>query len=71
MQARGFLIYRSTYCWPRVIDCICQPNELERDSKKAGGASRGQAKIWGGYGPPRPPLRTATDSRRHKKLLNH
>jgi len=32
---------------------ICQPNELKREIKKKTG---GQAKIWGGHGPPRPPL---------------
>jgi len=23
MQARGFLIFRLQYCWPKVIYCIC------------------------------------------------
>jgi len=23
MQARGFLIYRLKYCWPKVIYCTC------------------------------------------------
>jgi len=32
------------YCWPKVIYCICQPNELEREIKKKTG---GQPKIWG------------------------
>jgi len=40
MQARGFLNYRLEYCWPKVIYCICQPNELERENvKKTGGPS--------------------------------
>jgi len=33
MQAGGLLIYRLKYCWPEVIYCICQPNELEGDIK--------------------------------------
>jgi len=57
MQARGFLNYRLKYCWPKVIYCICQPNELKREIKKNWGSQTGeQAKILGGYGPPRPPL---------------
>jgi len=39
----------------------CQPNELKREiKKKLGGPNGGQAKIWWGHGPPRPPLRIAT-----------
>jgi len=38
--------------------CVRQPNELKREIKKKTGG--GQAKIWGGHGPPRPPLRIAT-----------
>jgi len=30
MHARGFLNYRLKYCWPKVIYCICQSNEVER-----------------------------------------
>jgi len=41
MQARGFLNYRSKYCWPKVIYCICQPNELEREIKKKLGGKQG------------------------------
>ena len=56
MQARGFLNYRLKYCWSKVFCCICQPNELEREimKKTGGGQTGGQAKIWGGHGPPRP-----------------
>jgi len=36
---------------PKVIYCICQPKK-----KLGGGQAGGQAKIWGGHGPPRPPL---------------
>ena len=39
--------------------CICQPNELKREiKKKTGGPSK---KLGGGHGPPRPPLRIATE----------
>jgi len=42
MQARGFLNYRLKYCWPKVIYCICQPNELKREiKKKLEGAKQG------------------------------
>jgi len=59
MQTRGFLNYHLKYCWPKVFYCICQPNELERETmKKKLGV---QAKIWGCHGPPRPPLRIVTD----------
>jgi len=59
MQARGLLNYRLKYCWPKVIYCIRQPNELERETtKKTGGAS----KNLGGYGPPRPPLESPVSS---------
>jgi len=34
MQARGFLNYLSKYYYPKVIDCIWQPNELEREINK-------------------------------------
>jgi len=53
MQARGLLNYRLKYCWPKVIYCICQPNELEREIKKKSG---GESKNLGGHGPPRPSL---------------
>jgi len=40
---------------------MCQPNELKREiKKKTGDPDGGQAKIWGGHDPPRPPLRIAT-----------
>ena len=44
------------------IDYICQPNENLNGKlrKKLGGQAGGQAKIWG-HGPPRHPLRIATD----------
>ena len=49
MQARGLLNYRLKYCWPEVIYCICQPNELERDfKKKTGRAKEGPSKNLGG-----------------------
>jgi len=54
MQARGYLDNRLKYCCLKVIYCIYQANELKREiTKKLGG----QAKIWEGHGPPRPPLR--------------
>jgi len=41
VQARGVLNYRLKYCWPKVIYCICQPNELEREiKKKLGGPNK-------------------------------
>ena len=61
MQARGFLVDRLKYTWPKCIHCVCQPNELKREiKKKTGEASRGPSKNVGGHGPPRPPLRIAT-----------
>jgi len=60
MQARGFLRYRLKYCWPKVIHCICQPNELEREiKKKTRGPSRGPSKNMGVIAHPAP-LRIAT-----------
>jgi len=53
MQARGFLNYRLKYCWPKVIYCVCQPNERKEEIKKN---TRDQANIWGVHGPPRSPL---------------
>jgi len=36
---------RLKFCWLKVISCICQSNELEREIQhKTGGASRGPAK---------------------------
>jgi len=61
MQARGFLIDRINYSWPKCIYCVCQPNELKREiKKKLGGQAEGQANIWEGHGPPRAPLRITT-----------
>jgi len=61
MQVRGLLNYRLKYCWPKMIYCICQPNEIEREiKKKTGGPSRGPSKNLGGMAPPAPPLRIAT-----------
>jgi len=57
MQARGLLNYRLKYCWPKVIYCICHPNELEREITKKLGV---QAKIWGGMAHPDLPLRIST-----------
>jgi len=52
---------RLTYCWLKVNYCICQSNALERKIKrKTEGKAESQPKIWGGHGPPRLPLRTAT-----------
>jgi len=46
---------RLKFCWLKVICCICQSNELEREIKhKTGGPSRVQPKICGGHGPARP-----------------
>jgi len=42
MQARGYLDNLLKYCRPKVIYCICQPNQLKREiNKKTGGAKRG------------------------------
>ena len=52
MQAREFLNNRLKYCWPEVIFCICQPNDLKREiKKKTGEPSRGATQR-----PQRPPL---------------
>ena len=62
MQARGFLNYHLTYYWLKVIYCICQPKELKQEiKKKMGGTNRGPTKNLGGRGPPKPPIRIATD----------
>jgi len=53
MQATGSLNYRLKYCWPKVIYCICQPNELEREITQKTGAE--QANIWGDMAHPGPP----------------
>jgi len=36
--------------------CVCQPNLNGKLGKKLGRPNEDQAKIWGGHGPPRPPL---------------
>ena len=52
---------RLNFFWLKVICCICQSNELEREiEQKTGGASRRLAKNLGGPWPTQPPLRTAT-----------
>jgi len=50
------------YCWPKVICCMVQSNELKREikQKKQGGKRGGQPKIWGSIAP-KPLLRIATD----------
>ena len=56
MQARGYLDNRSKYCWPKVIYCICQPNEFKREiKKKTGGANRGARQKSGGTWPTQAP----------------
>jgi len=57
MQAGGFLNYRLKYCWPKVIYCACQPNELKREIRKK---LAGATKNLGGHGPTKPLLRIAT-----------
>jgi len=53
--------------WLKVIRCIRHSNELEGEIKhKTGGSKQGAA--FGGYGSPRPPLRTAADSMLHQKV---
>jgi len=56
MQVRGLLNYRLKHCWPKMIWCICQPNEIEREIKKKLG---GQAKSGRAMAHPGP-LRIAT-----------
>ena len=68
MQARGYLDNRLKHCWPKVIYCICQPNELEREiKKKNGGAKRGAKQKSGVRGPPSPPL----ESPLRQKIILH
>ena len=63
MQARGLLNYRLKYCWPKVIHCICQPNELERDiKKKTGGNTGGKQKSGGPWPTQAPPLEFPLDA---------
>ena len=45
ITARGFLDNRLKCCWPEVICCVYQPNELKREiKKKLGVIKRGPAK---------------------------
>jgi len=61
MQAGRFLNYRLKYCWPKVICCICQPNELNGKLRKNwGGANRGPSKNLGEPCPIQAPFRIAT-----------
>jgi len=61
MQARGFLNYRLKHCWPKVIYCIYEPNELEREiKKKLVGQTGGPTKILWGPWPTQSPVRIAT-----------
>jgi len=57
---------RLKFCWLKVICCICQPNELEREIQhKTGGPSRGAAKNLGCMAHP-DPLGTATGEHHNK-----
>jgi len=58
MQAGMFLTYRFKYCWPNIIYCICQANELERENKKKLG--EGAKQKSGGSWPTQGPLKIAT-----------
>ena len=51
------------YCWPKVICCMGQSSELEREIKQKTGGASGVAsqKSGGPCPPPRPPLRIATE----------
>jgi len=52
---------RLKFCWLKVICCICQSNELEREIKnKTGVPSRGPAKNLGRPWPTQAPLGTTT-----------
>ena len=46
MQTREFLNYRLKYCWPKIIYCICQRNELKRVIKKQLGAKQKSGRSW-------------------------
>ena len=57
MRVRGFLNYRLKYCSPKVIYCICQPNERGIMKKLGWRLNRGPTKNLGGHVLPRsPPL---------------
>ena len=57
MQARGFLVDRLKYIWPKCNYCVCQPNELKREiKKKTGGAAGSKQKHVGGMTHPGPHL---------------
>jgi len=63
---------RLKYCWLKVICCICQSNELEREIQhKTGGPSSGPAKNLGVPWPTQVPFRTAIGNTRtkHNQLL--
>jgi len=48
---------RLKFCWLKVICCICQSNELEREIQhKTGGSSRGPAKNLGAMAHPGSPF---------------
>jgi len=69
MQARGLLNYRLKYRWPKVVYCICEPNELERKIKgKNWGECRGPSKNLGAW-PTQAPLRIATGFTRNVDVL--
>jgi len=56
MQARGFLVDRLKYSWPKCIYCVCQPNELKREiKKKTGGPCRASSKNLGDAWPTQAP----------------
>jgi len=40
MQSRGLLNYLLKYCWPEVIYCRCQSNELEWEIKQKSGVTK-------------------------------
>jgi len=52
MQARGLLNYLLKYCWPEVIYCRCESNELEWEIKKKSGWAKQKS---GGVWPTQPP----------------
>ena len=61
MQAGGHLDNRSKYRWPKIIYCICQPNELKREIKKNWKDQTGAKQKSGGPWPTQPPHRIAAE----------
>jgi len=62
MQARGLLNYRLKYYRPKVIYCICEPNERKREIRNKTGVAKKGANQKSGW-PTQAPLRITTGNK--------